>query len=56
MAGSIGINPVIIRKLLQQLKQAVLVEVSRGIKAVRPAKDLKELQGVYLSIYKKEDR
>ena len=34
MAGSIGTNPVIIRKLLQQLKQAGLVEVSRGIKGV----------------------
>ena len=30
MAGSIGTNPVIIRKILQQLKAAGLIEVSRG--------------------------
>lgn len=30
MAGSIGTNPVIVRKILQQLKAAGLVEVSRG--------------------------
>lgn len=50
MAGSIGTNPVIIRKLLQQLKQAGLVEVSRGIKGVRPAKNLKEI--TFLDIYR----
>ena len=54
MAGSIGTNPVIIRKLLQQLKQAGLVEVSRGIKGVRPAKDLKEI--TFLDIYKAVER
>lgn len=30
IAGSIGTNPVIVRKILQQLKAAGLVEVSRG--------------------------
>ena len=30
MAGSIGTNPVIIRKLLQKLKAAGLITVSRG--------------------------
>ncbi len=30
MAASIGTNPVIIRKLLQQLKAAGIIEVSRG--------------------------
>ena len=30
MAASIGTNPVIIRKLLQQLKAAGLIKVSRG--------------------------
>lgn len=30
MAASIGTNPVIIRKILQQLKAAGLIEVARG--------------------------
>ena len=34
MAGSIGTNPVIIRKLLQQLKAAGLIEVSNGTEAI----------------------
>ena len=30
MAASIGTNPVIVRKILQQLKAAGLIEVARG--------------------------
>lgn len=49
MASSIGTNPVIVRKLLQQLKAAGLIEVARGtggISVTRPLKDI-----TFLDIY-----
>ncbi|MCQ2442182.1 MAG: Rrf2 family transcriptional regulator [Oscillospiraceae bacterium] len=49
MAGSIGTNPVIIRKLLQQLKAAGLVEVSRGTGGVTITRPLNEI--TFLDIY-----
>lgn len=48
MAGSIGTNPVIIRKLLQQLKAAGLVEVSRGTGGVTITKPLEEITFLYV--------
>lgn len=50
MAGSIGTNPVIIRKLLGQLKTAGLVEVARGTGGVTITKALSEI--TFLDIYK----
>ena len=50
MAGSIGTNPVIIRKLLQQLKAAGLVEVARGTGGVRITRPLSEI--TFLDIYR----
>ena len=50
MAGSIGTNPVIIRKLLQQLKAAGLIEVARGTGGVTIKKPLSEIS--FLDIYK----
>lgn len=50
MAGSIGTNPVIIRKLLQQLKAAGLVEVSRGTGGVAVTRPLEKI--TFLDIYK----
>nr|WP_288556476.1 Rrf2 family transcriptional regulator [uncultured Mediterraneibacter sp.] len=50
MAASIGTNPVIIRKLLQQLKAAGLVEVSRGTGGVTVTKPLRDI--TFLDIYK----
>ena len=50
MAGSIGTNPVIIRKLLQQLKAAGLIEVARGTGGVTIQKPLSEI--TFLDIYK----
>ena len=50
MAGSIGTNPVIIRKLLQQLKAAGLVEVSRGTGRVTVTKPFDKI--TFLDIYK----
>lgn len=50
MAGSIGTNPVIIRKLLQQLKAAGIIEVSRGTGGVVITKPLDEI--TLLDIYR----
>ena len=50
MAGSIGTNPVIIRKLLQQLKTAGLVEVARGTGGVVITRPLSEI--TFLDVYK----
>ncbi|MGN0712085.1 MAG: Rrf2 family transcriptional regulator [Anaerovoracaceae bacterium] len=50
MAGSIGTNPVIIRKLLQQLKAAGLIEVLRGTGGVVMTKPLEEI--TFLDIYR----
>ena len=50
MAGSIGTNPVIVRKLLQQLKAAGLIEVSRGTGGVTVTKPLDEI--TFLDVYK----
>lgn len=46
----IGTNPVIIRKLLQQLKAAGLVEVSRGTGGVTITKPLEEI--TFLDVYR----
>ncbi|MGN1405898.1 MAG: Rrf2 family transcriptional regulator [Erysipelotrichaceae bacterium] len=50
MAESIGTNPVIIRKLLQQLKSYGLIDVQRGTGGVIIKKDLKDI--TFLDIYK----
>ena len=50
MAASIGTNPVIVRKLLQQLKAAGLIEVSGGTGGVTVTKPLNEI--TFLDIYK----
>ena len=50
MAGSIGTNPVIIRKLLQKLKAAGLITVSRGTGGVEVTRPLEEI--TFLDIYK----
>ena len=42
MAASIGTNPVIVRKILQQLKAAGLIEVARGTGGVTISRPLEE--------------
>ena len=52
LASSIHVNPVIIRKLLSQLKNAGLIEVARGTggaKAVRPIEEI-TFYDVYLAV------
>lgn len=50
MAGSINVNPVIIRKLLQKLKAADLVKVQRGSGGTSINKELDKI--TLLDIYK----
>lgn len=50
LAASIGTNPVIIRKLLGQLKAAGLVEVARGTGGVTITKPLNKI--TFLDVYK----
>ena len=50
LASSVNVNPVIIRKLLQQLKAAGLVNVTRGSGGASIAKPLNEIS--FLDIYK----
>lgn len=49
LAGSVNVNPVIIRRLLQQLKAADLIEVARGTGGTQITKDLEEI--TMLDIY-----
>ena len=50
MAESIGTNPVIVRKILQQLKAAGLVEVARGTGGVKVTKPLDQI--TFLDVYR----
>jgi DNA-binding IscR family transcriptional regulator len=43
LAKSVNVNPVIIRKLLQQLKSANIIEVTRGTGGVKIVKPLEEI-------------
>lgn len=49
LAGSTNVNPVIVRKILGQLKTAGLVEVARGAGGASIAKPLEEI--TFLDIY-----
>lgn len=49
LAGSVNVNPVIIRRLLQQLKSAGIIEVARGAGGAKIVKPLKEIS--MLDIY-----
>ena len=53
LAGSINVNPVIIRNILSQLKNAGLVEVKRGPGGAVIAKPLEEI--TFLDIYRAVD-
>jgi Rrf2 family protein len=50
MASSIGTNPVIVRKILQQLKAANLIEVARGTGGVSITKPLDQI--TFLDVYR----
>ena len=50
LAGSVNVNPVIIRRLLQQLKNAGLVSVARGTGGAKVAKPLNDI--TLLDIYR----
>ncbi len=49
LAGSIQVNPVMVRRLLQQLKKAGIIEVKRGSGGATIAKPLEQI--TLLDIY-----
>lgn len=53
LAKSVNVNPVVIRRLLQQLKASGLVEVTRGSGGCRPARPLAEIS--MLDVYRAVD-
>lgn len=53
LAGSVGVNPVIIRKTLSQLKNAGLITVARGTGGAEISKDLKAIS--LLDVYQAVD-
>lgn len=57
LAGSINTNPVVVRKILSQLKKAELVSVSRGVAGMEIARPLGEISfyDVYTAIEPLED-
>ncbi len=52
LAGSVNVNPVVIRKLLKQLKTANLINVTRGTGGASLAKPLEEITcfDVYMAV------
>ena len=53
LASSINTNPVIIRRILGQLKSAGLIEVARGTGGITPARPLSEI--TFYDVYKAVD-
>ena len=53
LASSINVNPVIIRRILSQLRDAGIVEVRRGTRGAAPAKPLQEI--TLLDVYRAVD-
>ena len=53
LASSINVNPVIIRRILSQLRDAGIVEVRRGTGGAAPAKPLQEI--TLLDVYRAVD-
>ena len=50
LAGSIHVNPVVLRRLLSQLKAAGIIEVARGTGGANAARPLKEI--TMLDVYR----
>ena len=50
LAGSINTNPVIIRKILSQLKNAGLIKVARGTGGIEVTRDLSDI--TFYDVYK----
>lgn len=50
LASSVNVNPVVIRRLMQQLKNAGLIEVQRGTGGIEPTRPLDEI--TFYDVYK----
>ena len=53
LAGSVGANPVIVRNVMGDLKEAGIIEVSQGKSGIELAKDLEDI--TFYDVYKAVD-
>ncbi|MBQ9605830.1 MAG: Rrf2 family transcriptional regulator [Lachnospiraceae bacterium] len=53
LAGSVGANPVIVRNVMGDLKEAGIIEISQGKSGIELAKDLEEI--TFYDVYKAVD-
>ena len=53
LAGSIGVNPVIVRNVMGKLKEAGIISISQGKSGITLAKDLEEV--TFYDMYKAVD-
>ena len=53
LAGSIGVNPVIVRNVMGKLKEAGIISISQGRSGITLAKDLEEI--TFYDMYKAVD-
>ena len=53
LAGSVGVNPVIVRNVMGDLKDAGIIDISRGKSGIRLAKKLDDI--TFFDIYKAVD-
>ena len=53
LAGSVGANPVIVRRVMGKLKEAGIIDISQGKSGITLAKDLAEI--TFFDIYKAVD-
>lgn len=53
LAGSIGVNPVIVRNVMGKLKEAGIISISQGRSGITLAKDLEEV--TFYDMYKAVD-
>lgn len=53
LAGSVGANPVIVRNVMGQLKEAGILDISQGKSGIALAKDLKDI--TFYDVYKAVD-
>ena len=53
LAGSVGVNPVIIRTVMSALREAGIISISQGKSGIRLAKDLSDI--TFYDVYKAVD-
>lgn len=57
LAGSVGVNPVIIRSIMSQLREAGIIDISQGKSGITLARDISDITfyDVYLALGLREE-